>query len=132
MTIHEQLNIVFRIVDMEDFGSLVSCEYAGDPDSYLAHICSILLIMDIESCEVVIKAIEKAENGLPFIEYHGTQSLINEQRYHIIPPDIVGYNKEWTMPMEDWKQLVQEWKDFRIENPPTPYIAKPTYKIRRY
>ena len=133
MTIHEQLSIVFKIVDIENFSARVVCEYAGAPDSYLAHICTILDITEIGGCEVVIAAIENAENGLPFRDYHGLESLIDNQRYHIVPPNIVGYNNEWTIPMRDWKQLMQEWKDFRIANPPTTPITKqPAYNLRRF
>lgn len=111
----EQLEIVFR-KKVYNYG--VSSFYAEHTGSISKNgfIAQFLGFIEIPYCNEIIRSIERAENGLPYLSYHEFDILNDDFEIDIIPPNVSWGQGAATMPMEDWKQLMIEWRDFQMNN----------------
>lgn len=74
MTIQEQFQLRFYTIEDSDGDKFYSCEYMGNNSDY-HFVASILGMLDPIECEYINEEIEKAQNGLPFEQEHGPDTL---------------------------------------------------------
>jgi hypothetical protein len=114
MSIHEQLGITFRVIENQNYKSFRAF-YDGNinRNRFISHM---LNMYDITLCQSIILAISNAQNNSGFNDFHGPDSLDDGDFIEIVVPNVLIAEGDWTMPMNDWKQLMQEWINFRQAN----------------
>ncbi len=112
-TTYEPLQLTFYAEKEKGSYTDFYCKHTGGTNEYMfiAHLLDMLCPLE---CEYIIETIENAQNGLPFDPYHGPDSMSSDDQFDIVPPNVVYGGGIWSLPMEDWKQIMQAWRDFMI------------------
>lgn len=121
MQIHEQFQLKFRKIKRSDGSIFFHCEYRGNIRLYM-FAATLLNMIDTDIAEIAIERIEVAENNADFDPenedfdaYIGPEVMADGYDIKIVPPNIVtGLDDGYQIPMTDWKQLMQEWRDFLL------------------
>ena len=111
----EEYQLIFRKIRDEDGDIYFDCEHNGNINQY-TFTAHLLYMLSSAECIDIIENIEAAENEQYFEEYHGPDSLSDSDTIELIPPNVLIASGNWSIPMTDWKQLMQEWADFQRSN----------------
>lgn len=111
---YEPLQLVFYTIK-DEYGVLFHSKHTGNINKHM-FVSHLLSMLDTVECEHIIESIKNAQNGLPFQPYHGPDSMSDDDQFDIVPPNIIYGGGEWSMPMEEWKRIMQAWKDFIVSN----------------
>ena len=110
MTKQEQYNLEFKTIIVEYNGKNITHHLINSlvPNNPLFSILASYYDSDV--CEFYIKRIEDAQNGLFYesdIDMDGVGTTVE-----IIPPNVEYVDGLYQIPMQDFKELLQEWKEF--------------------
>lgn len=80
----------------------------GQPQTF----ATILEGYDKTYAEDLIEEIENAQAGQYLDDYHHPDSLTDGFGITIVPPNVVISSHNYQIPLQVWKELMQEWLSF--------------------
>ncbi|QQV01264.1 MULTISPECIES: hypothetical protein [Chryseobacterium] len=109
MTKREQFNLSFSkaIIDGIVF-YFCNATQTGSPQTF----ATILEGYDKFYAEDLIEAIDSAQAGQYYVDYHHPDSLTDDFGITIVPPNVVVSSHNYQIPLQVWKELMQEWLNF--------------------
>ena len=115
MTKREEYQLKFQKIESDDWSTYYDC-VGAETDGRSLFIATILRgHNDSGATETFIEEIDLAESGQfqDMDEFWQPDSLTDSFRCFIVPPNIVlGKNHRYTLPLQDFRELLQEWLDF--------------------
>lgn len=111
MTKQEEYQLKFERFKDSDGDMHFWCEHLGSSSLYEFY-ANFLINIDFSLSTHIIQEIQSAQNGQYFEPFQGPDSLVDEDEIEISPPNIILNNGEWSVSMNDFKELLEEWKDF--------------------
>lgn len=105
----EEYNLTFSkaVIDGIIF-HFCNATQAGQPQTFAV----ILEGYDKFYTEDLIEAIENAQAGQHFDDYHHPDSLTDDFGITIAPPNVIISSHNYHIPLQVWKELMQEWLVF--------------------
>ena len=110
MSRREELNLHFRKIQTAR-GFNFSCE-SGVTTGPSLDYAIILSGYDIAYTQHLINNIVAAQNNEPFEVSHLTDNLLDDFEVRIVPPNVEVTDSNYVIPMQVWKELMQEWLAF--------------------